>query len=104
MNAELLARINWKTTGLGVLFIACSILGNVWEQAEAVCKIIETLIVGGGFISAADSSRVQNVVRAVDALLYKNQLDPETLHPAVAPIVLPPATPDTRTFADVRRE
>jgi hypothetical protein len=43
--------------------------------------VIEPLIVAGGFISTADASRVQNIVRAVDVLAFKNKLDPALLVP-----------------------
>jgi len=86
MTAELLNRINWKTTGFGIGYVICKIIGAIFPVVSGVCEVLEPILVGGGFISTADSSRVQNVVRAVDTLLWKTNLDPETLTPIAAPV------------------
>lgn len=74
-------RVNWKTTGCAVAFMACSAAGSMFPRVEPACKMLETLLVGLGILSSADAGRVQNVVAAVDTLLWKNKLDPETLRP-----------------------
>jgi hypothetical protein len=84
MDVEgILKRVNWKTTGCAVAYIACNAIGGLVPTLESVCKVLDPLLIGLGVISAADAGRVQNVVAAVDTLLWKNKLDPETLRPIV---------------------
>jgi hypothetical protein len=73
--------VNWKTTGYAIGFFICKALGRFYPELSDVCSILETILVGAGFISAADSTRVQSIVRAVDALAWKNKLDPAMLVP-----------------------
>ena len=81
--AETLTRVNWKTTGFGIGYAACKFVGYFAPAIEPLCQVLEPFIVTGGFVSAVDASRVRNIVRAVDLLLLKNGVDPETLAPKV---------------------
>lgn len=76
-----LTKVNWKTTSFGIGYAVCKTVGYFVEAVEPLCTIIEPMIVTGGFISATDTSRVRNIVRAVDLLLAKSNIDPETLAP-----------------------
>ena len=76
-----LKTINWKTTGYAIGYILCWMLGKFVPAAESLCEVVATLIVTAGFVSSADASRVDSVVRAVDAIAWKNQIDPDTLVP-----------------------
>lgn len=75
--------VNWKTTAYAISYFFCQIVGGIYEPVRTLCDILEAVIVPAGFLSAADATRVQNVVRAVDTILYKQQIDPETLQPIV---------------------
>lgn len=90
-----LQTVNWRTFGYGIAFAICKIFGSIFPQFSTVCDVVETLIVTGGFISTADASRVQNVVRAVDYLLFKSKTDPGTIPPDV--LLTPPAAPAPAT-------
>jgi hypothetical protein len=79
--AGLLQTINWKTALFGIGYAVCKIVDGIWPAVAPVCQVLEVMVVTGGFVSSADASRVQNVVRAVDHLLFKNHVDPETLAP-----------------------
>ena len=76
-----LKTINWKTTGYAIGYFTCWILAQFVPAAEALCRVVEGLIVTAGLVSAADATRVDNVVRAVDAIAWRNQIDPATLVP-----------------------
>lgn len=78
-----LQTVNWKTCGYGIGYALCKIFGSLFPQYDTVCSVIETLVVTGGFVSSADSARVQNVVRAVDYLLFKSKTDPNAIPPDV---------------------
>jgi hypothetical protein len=78
---EFLQTVNWKTTGYAIGYVICKIIGGLYPPIAGVCEVIEPLIVAGGFISTADASRVQNIVRAVDVLAFKNKIDPAVLVP-----------------------
>jgi len=70
MDFDNIARtINWKTTGFAGAFIVCRIVGGLVPAIAGVCDVLDSVFVAGGFLSAADSGRVQNVVRAVDNLV-----------------------------------
>ena len=79
--SEFLQTVNCKTTGYAIGYLICKIIGGLYPPIAGVCEVIEPLIVAGGFISTADASRVQNIVRAVDVLAFKNKLDPALLVP-----------------------
>lgn len=76
--------VNWRTTAFAAGYVICKVVGYFVPSIEAVCGTLEALAVAGGIVSAADAARVQSVVRAVDVLLVKNNLDPTTVA-AVAP-------------------
>lgn len=76
---SIMTHINWKTTGLAMAYGVCKIVGSLYSPAASVCEVLDTVIVVGGFASAADAGRVQNVVKAVDAILWKTKIDPETI-------------------------
>ena len=88
MNPELLKQINWKTVGWAIGYVACNAMGGLFPEYAHGCKMLEVGTVAGGLISAADATRVQNVVRAVDALLWKNNMDPDTLQKIDGPKVI----------------
>jgi len=88
--AETMARVNWKTTGFGIGYAACKIVGLFVPVVEPMCQVLEPFMVTGGFVSAVDAGRVRNIVRAVDVLLAKNEIDPDTL--VVMPSIIPKAT------------
>jgi len=73
--------VNWKTIGCGAAYAVCKLVGWVFPAVEPGCSVLETVFVTGGFLADADAGRVQNIVRAVDLLLTKNQVDPATLIP-----------------------
>jgi hypothetical protein len=79
--SEFIQTVNWKTTGYAIGYLICKIIGGLYPPIAGVCEVIEPLIVAGGFISTADASRVQNIVRAVDVLAFKNKIDPAVLVP-----------------------
>ncbi len=76
-----LKTINWKTTGYAIGYFGCYLLGKFVPAAESLCEVVAGLIVTAGFVSAADASRVDSVVRAVDAIAWKNEINPATLTP-----------------------
>lgn len=78
------ATVNWKTTGYAIGYFICKAVGGVFPAISDVCAVLETILIGAGFVSAADSTRVQSIVRAVDALAWRNHLDPATLVPVEA--------------------
>ena len=80
--------VNWKTTGYAIGYIFCYFLGQFVPAAETLCNVIEPFIVTAGFVSSADASRVESIVRAVDSIAWKNQIDPATLNPTT-PVVAP---------------
>jgi hypothetical protein len=84
--SNIATQVNWKTTGYGIGYIVCKLIGSLFPGISTACEVLETLIVGSGLVSAADSTRVKSIVQAVDHLLWKAQVDPETL----APIVVKP--------------
>ena len=69
MNSDLLRTINWKTTGFAIGYVVCKIVGWIYPGADHYCEVIETFLVAGGFATAADATRVHNVVQAVDGIL-----------------------------------
>jgi hypothetical protein len=75
------SQVNWKTTGFGIAFVICKIVGWTVPGVASSCEIVETIIVGGGFVSTADAGRLKTIIQAVDHLLWKNKIDPETLAP-----------------------
>ena len=74
--------VNWKTTGYAVGYLLCQVLSNVFPSLADICSVIDKLIIAAGFVSAADSTRVASIVRAVDLIAWKNKIDPATLIPA----------------------
>lgn len=88
--ASLFKTVNWRTAAYGIGYAACKIVGGIYPAVGPVCEVLETLVVSGGLLSAADSSRVAKVVQAVDHLLFKNRIDPETLAPMSAVIEVKP--------------
>lgn len=79
MDSDLLRTINWKTTGFAIGYVACQIVGWVYPGASQYCQVIETVAVAGGFATAADSSRVHNIVQAVDGILGINKVTPSSI-------------------------
>lgn len=75
------SQINWKTTGYAISFFACYLVGKFLPAAETLCEVVGTLIITAGFVSAADADRVKSIVRAVDVISWKNNIDPATLAP-----------------------
>jgi len=73
--------INWRTTLFAIGYLVCNIVAGVYPAAADVCSVLDKIFVAGGFISAADSSRIDSVVQAVDHVSWKNQIDPATLLP-----------------------
>jgi hypothetical protein len=76
-----LSQINWKTTGYAIGYLLCYALGKFIPASESLCEVVGTLIVTAGFVSAADADRVKSIVRAVDVISWKNNIDPATLIP-----------------------
>ena len=81
--SNIATQINWKTTGFALGYLACKLFGWAVPAAASLCEVAETFVVAGGFVSAADSTRLKTIVQAVDHLLWKSQIDPETLAPVV---------------------
>lgn len=79
MDFDLFKTVNWKTTACAGGYVICKIVGFFVPGIETACGILETIFVSGGFLSAADSSRVQNVVQAVDHLLGINKITPPVI-------------------------
>ena len=73
--------INWKTTGYAIGYFGCYLLGKFIPAAESLCEVVAGLIVTAGFVSSADATRVDSIVRAVDAIAWKVKLDPASLTP-----------------------
>jgi hypothetical protein len=84
---EFMHTVNWKTTGYGIAYAICKIVGGFFPAVSEVCNVLDTLIVSAGFISSVDASRLQNVVRAVDVIAWKIKIDPATLIPIEPPVV-----------------
>ena len=76
-----LKTINWKTTGYAIGYFGCYLLGKFVPAAESLCEVLAGLIVTAGFVSAADATRLDSVVRAVDAVAWKVDINPATLTP-----------------------
>ena len=87
MDSDLLRTINWKTTGFGVGFFICKIVGWVWPETSQYCSVLEAVIVTGGFVSTADAGRVHNIVQAVDGLLGLNRITPASIIVSESPKV-----------------
>lgn len=81
--ADLFKGINWRTTGCAIGYLICNIVANVAPDYSGACDILDKIFVAGGFISAADSTRLGSIVRAVDTVAWKSQVDPATLLPTV---------------------
>ena len=79
--SDLFRNINWRTTGCALGYLACNIVSSAYPAFADSCAILDKIFVAGGFISAADSSRLSSIVRAVDTVSFKNQMDPATLLP-----------------------
>ena len=85
MNIALLFQgINWRTTGCAVGYLLCNIASSVYPEFEAACGLLDKVFVAGGFISAADSTRINSIVQAVDHVAWKNGVDPATLLPTTS--------------------
>ena len=84
---SIMKRINWKTTACAAGYLLCNVVGSNYPQVEHACGMLDKLFVALGILSAADAGRVQNIVAAVDTLLWKNKLDPETLRPVTPGVV-----------------
>lgn len=79
---EFLQTVNWRTTGYGIGYVACSLfVARLFPGLTDICEILDKLIVGAALVSSVDAARVRSVVRAVDVLAFKNKLDPATLVP-----------------------
>lgn len=76
--------VNWRTTAFAAGYILCNIVGYFVPSISGICGTLEAIAVAGGIVSAADAGRVQGIVRAVDVLLVKGNVDSSTLA-AVAP-------------------
>jgi hypothetical protein len=85
--------ISWRTTGFAIAYLACNAIGGLYPSVAAVCNVLDKMIIAGGFISAADSTRVQSIVRAVDVVAWKNKIDPSTLVPVDGPSSTSPSVP-----------
>lgn len=75
------SQINWKTTGYAIGFFVCYLVGKFIPAAESLCEVVGSLIITGGLVSSADADRVKSIVRAVDVISWKNNIDPATLAP-----------------------
>lgn len=80
--------VNWRTTGYAIAYGACYIMGVMFPSITDICGVLDVLIVSAGFVSSADSTRVQSIVRAVDAIAWRTKLDPAML----VPLELAPAS------------
>lgn len=65
--------VNWKTSGCAVGLVLCNILGTVKPAFASLCDMLDGLLTIGGFLSAADAQRVNNVVAAVDHLIVETK-------------------------------
>ena len=79
--SDLFKSINWRTTAFAIGYLLCNIAGGLYPAAAEVCSVLDKIFVAGGFISAADSARIDSVVQAVDHVAWKNGVDPATLQP-----------------------
>ena len=79
--SDLFKNINWRTTGCAIGYLVCNIVSNIYPAFADSCALLDKVFVAGGFISSADSSRLCSIVRAVDTVSFKNQIDPATLLP-----------------------
>lgn len=79
MDSDLIRTINWRSTGYGIGFFACKIVGWVYPEANHYCDVAEAFIVSGGLVAAADATRVHNIAQAVDGLLGLNKISPASI-------------------------
>jgi hypothetical protein len=79
MMSEFFATVNWRTTGFAIAYLICNAVGGLFPVVADACNILEKLIIAGGLVSAVDAQRIQSIVRAVDALAWRNKLDPAAL-------------------------
>ena len=79
MDFDLFKTVNWKTTACAIGYFLCKIVGGLYPPVAPVCDILDPIFVGSGFLAAADSARVHNVVQAVDGLLGINKMTPPVL-------------------------
>ena len=79
MNFDVFKTINWKTTACAVGYVICKIVGGLYPPVAPVCEVLDPVFVASGFMSAADSARVSNVVQAVDGLLGLKPLVPAVI-------------------------
>jgi hypothetical protein len=77
--------INWRTTGFAIGYIVCNIVAFFVPSVADTCSILDKIFVAGGFVSAADSSRLETIVQAVDHISWKNGVDPSTLQSTTPP-------------------
>jgi hypothetical protein len=78
---EFLRTVNWRSTGYGIGYFACTVIGTAYPSLTSLCEVLEPLIVTMGLVSTADAARVRSVVRAVDVIAFKAKVDPATLVP-----------------------
>jgi hypothetical protein len=69
MTFPTLPTLNWKTSSAAVGFLLCQFAAAFYEPVAPACKMLDTLFIAFGLYAAADSSRVQNVVNAVDQVV-----------------------------------
>lgn len=69
MTLPTMPTMNWKTTSAAAGFLACQGAAYFYPPIEPACKMLDTLFIAFGLYAAADSSRVQNVVNAVDQVV-----------------------------------
>ena len=79
--AEFLKTVNWRSTGYGIGYFLCYVVGTMYPSITSLCDVMEPLIVTMGLVSTADAARVRSVVRAVDVIAFKAKVDPSTLVP-----------------------
>jgi hypothetical protein len=79
--SDLFKNINWRTTGCAIGYLVCNIVSSAYPSFADACSILDKIFVAGGFISAADSTRLGSIVQAVDHVSWKNGVDPATLLP-----------------------
>lgn len=88
MNTDWLKLINWKTSACAVGIVLCRSVSHFVPEVALYCSMLDTLFTAGGFVSAADAMRVQNVVGAVDHLLV--EVKSSLLHSAPSSPIVPP--------------
>ena len=88
MDFDSFRTVSWKTNLCAGGYVVCKIVGAFVPGIDTACGVLETMFVAGGFLSASDGARVQNVVQAVDQLLAsgKAYMAPDP-HPSVPPPV-----------------